>query len=421
MNKKRILCLVDKYYPESSANTLCASFVMKKFIDEGYSVDFMSIKEDINSPTVENKGGHIVYKFENYITKNLRAFGKIFKVREWKDTPSYFRKAIGLFNIIKSPSRPNTELIKLDHINYKLIINPIESQNIIYDAVVAFSYPFAFQFLAKKIVEKNLAKKLFAILLDPFVFNYTFNPKKLERRKKVAQKALASVDKIFMTRGIKEENLKKGFDPYYHKNVVVIELPNLIEHKEKFEKEKYGGSEIVLSYAGKFYKDIRNPEKMLDILSQMSKGIVIKIIGEGCDDILKEKAKLFDNNLELLGKLPYVECRQRLISSNILINLGNTIPNQTPSKVFEYIAFGKPIINFYFNEEDTSLYYLKKYPLCFNLNLNNYGEKDVNNLREFINKEKNKNMSFEEATADLVESRSENVVNKIYEEINKEI
>lgn len=81
----------------------------------------------------------------------------------------------------------------------------------------------------------------------------------------------------------------------------------------------------------------------------------------------------------------------------------------------------KPIINFYFNEEDTSLYYLKKYPLCSNLNLNNYAKKDVDNLIEFINKEKDKNMSFEEATADLVESRSANVVKKIYEEINKEI
>ena len=38
--------------------------------------------------------------------------------------------------------------------------------------------------------------------------------------------------------------------------------------------------------------------------------------------------------------------------------------NQVASKVYDMIAFGKPILNFYQNENDISLEHMSKYPLC---------------------------------------------------------
>lgn len=421
-NQKRILCFVDKYYPESSANTQCASFVMQKFVDEGHIVDYMCIKEDFSIPSLEKKDGHIVYRFETYITKNLKLFGKFFKAKSWIQMPWVFRKAVGLLYKIKSFSRLYTEAMYIDCLNYDSIVNSIKKQNVTYDAVVAFSYPFALHVIAKEIVENKLAKKWFAIFLDPFVFNYCLRPRRIEKRKKTAQKVLSSADKIFMVRGIKKEDLKNGYSPDYHKKVVEIEMPNLTNKNIDCNERKEKNKETILTFAGLFYKNIRNPEKMLDILSQMPNNIKVKILGRGCYKILKKKSKLFiNNNLEILGQVPYDECIKTLNSSNILVNLGNTIPNQTPSKVFEYIAIGKPIINFYFNEEDTSLYYLKKYPKCFNINLNNYSANDIEELIEFIEKEKDNVLSFEEATINLVETRSENVTQKIFNEIIKDI
>ena len=53
--------------------------------------------------------------------------------------------------------------------------------------------------------------------------------------------------------------------------------------------------------------------------------------------------------------------------SDILINIGNTIDNQVPSKIFDYISKRKPIINLYKISNCPSLKYLKKYPLALNL------------------------------------------------------
>ena len=49
-------------------------------------------------------------------------------------------------------------------------------------------------------------------------------------------------------------------------------------------------------------------------------------------------------------------------SGEVLLNLGNANPNLVPSKIFEYMSMGKPIISTYCSDEDTSLVYLKNYP-----------------------------------------------------------
>ena len=54
-------------------------------------------------------------------------------------------------------------------------------------------------------------------------------------------------------------------------------------------------------------------------------------------------------------------------NADFLINIDNTNMTQVPSKLFEYISTGKPIINFYFNDKSPSLVYLQRYPLCLNI------------------------------------------------------
>ena len=50
---------------------------------------------------------------------------------------------------------------------------------------------------------------------------------------------------------------------------------------------------------------------------------------------------------------------------------GNKVDNQVPSKIFDYISLGKPIINVYTSEKDPALEYLKQYPLALNISETN--------------------------------------------------
>ena len=48
----------------------------------------------------------------------------------------------------------------------------------------------------------------------------------------------------------------------------------------------------------------------------------------------------------------------------MLVNIGNSVDNFMPSKIFEYISTGKPIINVYKIPECPTLKYLAEYPLA---------------------------------------------------------
>ena len=144
-------------------------------------------------------------------------------------------------------------------------------------------------------------------------------------------------------------------------------------------------------------------------------------MGQGCTKEVNEAKKLFvKGNLNLLGQVPREECIKALLKSDVLINLGNSISSQTPSKILEYIGFGKPIINFYFIKEDTSLYYLKNYPLSFNLNLTDYKEDEVENLIAFCRENKGKSVSYDEIKVHMKEHLATTQCEVVYKQVMSE-
>ena len=68
---------------------------------------------------------------------------------------------------------------------------------------------------------------------------------------------------------------------------------------------------------------------------------------------------------------------------DVLINVGNESPNQTPSKVFDYISTMKCIINFYSINDDTSKWYLSNYPYVLNIKNGGNVEDDTKKFIEF--------------------------------------
>ena len=105
--------------------------------------------------------------------------------------------------------------------------------------------------------------------------------------------------------------------------------------------------------------------------------------------------------------------------TNIVINLGNTVINQIPSKIFELISSGKPIINFYFSKDDPSLKYFAKRPMCYSFNLSDYSETDVDKLMEFIKENDSKTLSFEQSIKDLKEFEHQEALSSFFAEITK--
>ena len=53
-------------------------------------------------------------------------------------------------------------------------------------------------------------------------------------------------------------------------------------------------------------------------------------------------------------------------NSDVFINVGNLVKMQTPSKIFDYMSYSKPIVHFYSDNDDTSIKYFNEYKnVCY--------------------------------------------------------
>ena len=130
-----------------------------------------------------------------------------------------------------------------------------------------------------------------------------------------------------------------------------------------YTESKINNTKLKIIYAGSFYKKIRNPKYMLEVLNSVAELIdcEIHIYGPTKETISQYNQNKFKRIISH-GKVPKVEIETALLQSDILVNIGNKVSNQLPSKVLEYISLQIPIINFYSIQDDTSNYYLEKYP-----------------------------------------------------------
>ena len=95
----------------------------------------------------------------------------------------------------------------------------------------------------------------------------------------------------------------------------------------------------------------------------------------------------YNMRIFLHGFLTHEAIMQIYTESDFLLNIGNTNTAMLPSKLFEYMSTGKPIICTYTSKYDTSNEYIIKYPNSILLNENKPIDQHIKPLEKFLNKD----------------------------------
>lgn len=142
-----------------------------------------------------------------------------------------------------------------------------------------------------------------------------------------------------------------------------VDIPFITKHENSYSTHNLNTLNIV--YTGMLNKYIRDPSYAIDTMRRMTiKGNIIFYGNTDTHDyfvshnVQSRYMKILYHNM-----ISYVECEKVLRGTDILLNISNRNTRQVPSKIFEYMSFGKPIITFYKDDKDTSLAYLRRYPL----------------------------------------------------------
>ena len=140
---------------------------------------------------------------------------------------------------------------------------------------------------------------------------------------------------------------------------------------------------LMIVYTGTLYRGIRNPRPALELLSSILDTYSVHFYGHSdCDDILDEFALIFPGHVVNHGLVPHKEALRAVSSADILLSIGNAHTEMAPSKIYEQMSTGKPIIHVYSEKNDPCLPLLIEYNNALCVDTNNVAQVDINH---FIN------------------------------------
>lgn len=232
---------------------------------------------------------------------------------------------------------------------------------------------------------------------------------------------LCNSKKIIMMQSAYSHYQKISEKINFFKNIVFLDLPLLIPKNYNDKLSAVGQKTINIVYCGSIPSGIRSPNDFLKIFRFVSlKNIKLTFIGT-LDCSALNKASLIDNRIEIIGKIPYCEIEKYEKNADILLNLGNSNPNMTPSKLFEYLSYCKPIISTCPIEDEPCIKYLNKYRLSYlvkEYNKLDY-KKEGELLEKFIINNYKKRENFERISNTFNKNLPKTTANEIIRVMNE--
>ena len=279
-----------------------------------------------------------------------------------------------------------------------------------FDVLVSVSHPFSGHVVGLLVRRGRPRLAWLADSGDPFAFSKESAPNNFrlwERMNFWIEKKVINAAAAF---SVTTEETAKLYRHYFPENAnKMIVIPPLLQSSLQDAISTTGSipkhDDIVMLFVGMFYKTVRRPEPLLELfeailsnLQNVNEALKLQIIGPV--DIVAEalqKMPSLNDKVILLGKMPHDKAVKAMLSADCLVNVGNSTHYQLPSKIIEYMATGKPILNISSISNDSSSQVLKNYPLSYLWGHNN--ENDLDDLCRFLKSCRGRTLSVEHRVA----------------------
>ena len=397
---KKIAVITSFYYPEMSPLSAVFDKYIQRMKGEYQFFILAPISTVSNYPPLDDPYVKVLY-LENKIVRwriiceekykkdgglVWGAFIRLFKIR------TAILACIGIKRISKW----------MEKASYKKLNNLYQSENI--DAIISINGLDLYYHLgAKRFKTRYPNVKWITMVMDPLTYSSSiylplairwtinFHIRKLYQHE---QSIYQSSDyNIFMENLYDDAlaNFHLDKNKMYRFRFVLDDIRKIhnVEHRQSHLNA------IRLIYAGALYRELRNPEYMLSVVSRIE-GIHLDVYTRHlqCWDILE---KYISDKISVFPAANTLRYQEMICNEyDILLNIGNNCTNQLPSKTLELLSTGKPIVNFYIFK-DVQYEMIEKYPLGINIGKDD--EDAVQKLEKFCYSMKGRQMPFNEVEA----------------------
>lgn len=341
-----ILFVVTKYYPQTGGTPNCVRNIIKK-LKINDAVDIITTKNDILDVSNDSVDDCEVYRITYF--DRISAYNLASNVKE----NVRFLKYLFLKIFFKVFPLEKYFLVRKYRRKIRQLCNKKKYDWII--AVAGDIYP------AVAVLKENSPsiKRCF-YQLDPYSTNETLHGQN-KKREQIEKKIHQNFDLVLTTDIIINE-LKQKFT--LCKRSIACGFPTIIDRTDN----KKRGINTVCMFCGALYS-ARNINFCLEVIKKIcskTNNIFFTFYASGNTDLLQDVC-MTTSQVRAFPPVSQDIIFNCMKESDILINIGNVVSNQVPSKIFDYISTGKPIINFAHTRDCLSAQVLKKYSLALNI------------------------------------------------------
>lgn len=264
------------------------------------------------------------------------------------------------------------------------------------DAVIGFCYPFDMAYL---ILTENLKAKKIYYQFDPHGMHELLDKSQKEKRIEDETRLISVCDAVFTTKVLKKQYSQNDKYNKYIDKITGVDFPVLVKKTPGDLKIPFDFSKdnINILFCGTMDDGFRNPDFVLSNFEEIFKidsSVKVHFLGPQQGVKITQWAEKYPDNIFVHPGVKNDIAVSTTYQSDILLNIGNSISNMVPSKIFDYFATGKPIVNVQKIENSPDMEYFEKYPLQFTLK--EYENRmDYENLYSFIKNNKNSSISFD--------------------------
>lgn len=364
----KILFIIKSYPPRQSANVQCDAKVIKALADGEHEIHCL-VSKFHHEESEESMDGIFVHRVDRGAYWNKYTFA-----REHEDAFSWFilkadRVLMRFKQFLAIPIYPVYEPFLLRKFAKKAISLHKKEH---FDIVISEFHGMESLHAGRMLKQYDRKIRFLPILWDPFVGKTPAKylpPKFAERRiMRAAERELGPADMIIGMESSKTYYEERKEQISYYGRMRFLDIPGIVRPAETTIKSKYIiKDKINIVYAGLLTLPDRDPEYIIEALAQTSLAsdmhMVFFCAGEGKQK-LKTLQERFPGKITVSGYVEKEELVATYHEADVLLNLGGPNSRMVPSKIFEYLSYGKPIISTYYMEGEASLEYLNRYPLA---------------------------------------------------------
>ncbi len=177
---------------------------------------------------------------------------------------------------------------------------------------------------------------------------------------------------------------------------------------------------INIVFSGLLSEYYRDAQPIIRLLGRTDLASKINMIffSRGEKEQVEAAAKDFPGIITYLDYIPLAELHTMYRHADYLLNVSHINANMVPSKIFEYMSYGKPIISTYVTDDDSAEKYVSRYSEGLCIDLKKPDEDNVASLEAFLKKE-HKLVPFENVKMEFKDNTPEVYLHEIDQLMNE--